>query len=143
LSQFNLRLILIYSLWLLSPNAPSASSSSSRIRKRFHNRSKFDNDGPLYRYAARRNDASNFVRIIASRKPLSYLVIAMTVPWSSMQRMAIFARDMTLTVRSGQVWLLSAAPLPGTGSEPFLICEVVGRLILTALRRDFKLRTFI
>jgi hypothetical protein len=62
---------------------------------------------------------------------------------SSGQRMVAFARDMTAhgSIRPGL--LLSAAPLPESCSEPLLICEVVGRLILTALQRGFKLRTFI
>jgi hypothetical protein len=56
--------------------------------------------------------------------------------------MVVFARDMTADgpMRPGLVAV--AAPLPETGSEPLLICEVVGRLILTALQQGFKLRTF-
>jgi len=56
--------------------------------------------------------------------------------------MVVFARDMTA---DGPMWpglVVVAAPLPETGSEPLLICEVVGRLILTALQQGFKLRTF-
>lgn len=116
MSQFKLSLILISALWLLSPDAPFASSSSSRIRRRFHNRSKFDNDGHLCRYAARRNDASSFVRIIASRMTLSYLVIVMSPSQSSsVQRLVAFARDMTAhgPIRPGLIVVSGAAARDG------------------------------
>ena len=74
---------------------------------------------------------------------LSYLVIAMSPSqWSSVQRVVASARDMTAhgPIRLGLI-VVSGAP-PETGSKPLLICEVVGRLILTALQRGFKLRTF-
>src|SRR5579864_2360449 len=88
------------------------------------------------------DDANTLFRIIASRKPLSYLVIAMSsFQWSSVQRMVAFARDMTAhgPIRPG---LVVVSQHRCHRQRPLLICEVVGRLILIALQRGFKLRTF-
>ena len=57
-------------------------------------------------------------------------------------RLVAFARDMTAhgPIRPGLIVVSGAAARDG--SKPLLICEVVGRLILTALQGGFKLRMF-
>ena len=74
---------------------------------------------------------------------LSYLVIVMSPSQSSsVQRLVAFARDMTAhgPIRPGLIVVSGAAARDG--QQPLLICEVVGRLILTALQGGFKLRMF-